>query len=159
LNSNNKSQSEQKYLDALETNKDENPSVQLMKSFAEEIVAADFGTDLQNVISDKMNINEIIAYAVVDRTIRHDDGPFHWYCSGGGCTNHNYFWYENPSTKKFHLIPWDLDNAFENIILDSNPVTLIKDEWGKTSANCEPFNYEPFFVNQRSAASDKLTAG
>ena len=65
----------------------------------------------------------------------------------------------NDVTKKFHLIPWDLDNAFENIILDSNPVTLIKVEWGKTSANCEPFNYEPFFVNQRSAASDKLTAG
>jgi|TARA_B110000967_G_C18522657_1_gene381809 hypothetical protein len=76
LNSNNKSQSEQKYLDALETNKDENPSVQLMKSFAEEIVAADFGTDLQNVISDKMNINEIIVYAVVDRTIRHDNASF-----------------------------------------------------------------------------------
>ncbi|MDC3210335.1 CotH kinase family protein, partial [Saprospiraceae bacterium] len=159
LNSNNESQSEQKYIDALKTNKDENPNVQLMKSFAEEIVTADFGTDLQNVISDKMNINEIIAYAVVDRTIRHDDGPFHWYCSGGGCNNHNYFWYENPSTEKFHLIPWDLDNAFENIIFDSNPVTSVKDEWGEITANCEPFNYGPLFVNQRSAACDKLTAG
>jgi spore coat protein CotH len=159
LNSDNESQSEQVYLNALETNKDENPSAQLFKSFADEIIAANTESDLQDVISTRMNLNEIISYAVVDRTIRHDDGPFHWYCNGDVCTNHNYFWYENPSTEKFHLIPWDLDHAFENIISNANPVTPIKDNWGETSANCEPFNYGGFFITQRSAACDKLTGG
>lgn len=159
LNSDNESQSEQVYINALETNEDENPNANLMKSFADEIVAANTEIDLQNTISNRMNIDEIISYAVVDRTIRHDDGPFHWYCDGGGCTNHNYFWYEDPSTGKFHLIPWDLDHAFENIIFNANPVTPIKDDWGETSANCEPFNHGAFFLTQRSAACDKLTGG
>lgn len=159
LNSENESQSEQIYLNALETNEDENPSVLLMKSFADEIVAADDESDLQNVISNRMNINEIISYSVVDRTIRHDDGPFHWYCNGDVCTNHNYFWYENPSSEKLHLIPWDLDNAFENIISNANPVTPIKDGWGETSSNCEPFSYGWLLIKQRSAACDKLTGG
>ena len=49
----------------------------------------------------------MLSYAVVDRAIRHDDGPFHWYCDWGQCEPHNFFWYENPNTSKIHLIPWD----------------------------------------------------
>jgi len=140
-------------------NKDENPNAQIMKSFANEIADADNENDLKNIIINRMDLNEIISYAVVDRTIRHDDGPFHWYCDGDICTNHNYFWYEDPSTEKLHLIPWDLDNAFENIIYNANPVTPVKDEWGETSSNCEPFSYGVFFIQQRSAGCDKLTGG
>ena len=60
-----------------------------------------------------MNIDEIMSYAVVDRAIRNDDGAFHWYCSGSDCDPHNYYWYEDPTNRQMHLIPWDLDNAFE----------------------------------------------
>ena len=150
--------SEQTYIDHLKTNEDENPSAQMIRTFATEIRDAE-QTDLQNVIAKWMNIDEILSYAVVDRTIRHDDGPFHWYCSGGECSSHNFYWYEEPTAGTMHLIPWDLDNAFENIISNNNPVTPIADEWGEITNNCQPFNYGAFNLPQLSAACDKLTAG
>ena len=60
----------------------------------------------------------------VDRTIRHDDGPFHWYCDDGTvarCGNHNFF-YEDPTAGSITMIPWDLDSAFSNILGDGNPL-------------------------------------
>lgn len=151
--------SEQTYIDHLETNEDENPSAQMIRNFAFEVRDAVDDTSLQNVIDKWMNINEILSYAVVDRTIRHDDGPFHWYCGGPECSSHNFYWYEEPTEGTVHLIPWDLDNAFENIISDVNPVTPIADDWGETRNNCEPFTYGFFGLQQWSAACDKLTAG
>ncbi|MEM7103347.1 MAG: CotH kinase family protein [Bacteroidota bacterium] len=149
---------EQDFINKLKTNEEDNPSAALIRGFAQNIADAS-EEDLQAVIASKMNITEIISHIVVDRTIRHDDGPFHWYCDGNWCTNHNYYWYEEPSGQTLHLIPWDLDNAFENIIVNTNPVTPIADEWGETSANCQPFPFGWFGVTQWSAACDKLTAG
>jgi hypothetical protein len=106
-----------------------------------------------------MNLDQSIALAVVDRSIRNDDGPFHWYCGWGGCEPHNFFWYENPSTNKVHLIPWDLDNAFENIISNTNPVTPIADSWGDTTNNCQAFEYGSWGMYQKSAACDRITGG
>ncbi|MFK7924150.1 MAG: CotH kinase family protein [Bacteroidia bacterium] len=146
------------YIKALETNEDENPSETIIRSFAQQINLAD-STALRNVITNRMKLSEIMAYIAVDRTIRHDDGPFHWYCGGASCSNHNYYWYEDPKEETLHLIPWDLDNAFENIISDVNPVTPLADQWGETRNNCEPFKYGAFQGRQRSAACDKLTAG
>lgn len=146
------------YLQHLKTNENDNPSVALMRTFGEEIENAD-DTTIKDVIANRMDIDEIISYAVVDRTIRNDDGAFHWYCTSGDCGNHNYYWYENPSTQKFHLLPWDLDHAFVNIISNENPVTPIADDWGEITNNCEPFAYGWFGVVQRSAACDKLTGG
>jgi hypothetical protein len=151
-------ESEQAFFNSLETNEDENPSVALMKTFANEIANSNSET-IRDVILNRMNLEEIISYAVVDRAIRHDDGPFHWYCSWGSCNNHNYYWYEDPTEEKFHLIPWDLDNAFENIISNSNPVTPIADDWGEISNNCNPFVYGQFGFSQQSAACDRLTRG
>ncbi len=146
------------YTNALKTNEDINPSVEIIKNFAQRIAEA-APTDLQNVIAASMDINEIISLAVVDRMIRNDDGPFHWYCENGRCSNHNYYWYEEPTNQKLHLIPWDLDNAFENIIADANPVTPIADPWGQLSSNCQPFGAGFLQIQQRSAACDKLTGG
>ena len=149
---------EQSFIVALKTNEDDNPSVVLMSNFAEKLsMAAD--AELQNVISEYMDINKIVSFAVVDRAIRNDDGPFHWYCEVGGCGNHNYYWYEEPNNQKINLIPWDLDNAFENILSNANPVTPIADDWGETSNNCQPFPYGSFFIYQWSAACDKLIGG
>ena len=149
---------EQSFIVALKTNEDDNPSVALMSNFAEKLsMAAD--AELQNVISEYMDINKIVSFAVVDRAIRNDDGPFHWYCEVGGCGNHNYYWYEEPNNQKINLIPWDLDNAFENILSNANPVTPIADDWGETSNNCQPFPYGSFFIYQWSAACDKLIGG
>ena len=150
---------DQHYLNHLETNNDENPRADLIRTFALEVVDAPDTEALQAVIKRRMNLDEIINYAVVDRTIRVDDGAFHWYCNGNVCSPHNFFWYENPSDETFHLIPWDMDNTFENIIFNSNPVTPIADGWGETSANCRPFRFGAFGLTQRSAACDKLIGG
>ncbi len=146
------------YLENLKTNEDENPSAKMIRTFATEVRDAP-DQDLQTVIKKWMNIDEIISYAVVDRTIRNDDGAFHWYCNSGACSPHNFYWYEEPTTKTMHLIPWDLDNSFENIIANANPVTPIVDKWGETRNNCEPFASGFLGIRQKSAACDKLTGG
>ena len=144
------------YLASLKTNEDENPSAALIRGFAEEIAEAD-SAEWQAIIRKWMFVPEIISYAVVDRTIRVDDGAFHWYC-GGGCSNHNYYWYEEPDKEKLHLVPWDMDNTFENIVTNRNPVTPIADGWGETRNDCQPFPFGTFNISQRSAACDKVTA-
>ncbi len=148
----------QSFIGALKTNEDDNPSVAIMSNFAEKLSNAP-NTELQNIISEYMDINKIVSFAVVDRAIRNDDGPFHWYCEQGGCSSHNYYWYEEPNNQKINLIPWDLDNAFENILSNANPVTPIADDWGETSNNCQPFPYGAFSIYQWSAACDKLIRG
>lgn len=147
-----------RYINALKTNEDENPSIALMQNFATEIATAE-DTAVPDVIEKWMDIDKIITYAVVDRTIRNDDGAFHWYCNGGDCSPHNFYWYEETNREKLHLIPWDLDHAFENIITDINPVVAIADDWGQTRSNCQPYPYGFLQVRQRSAACDKLIAG
>ncbi len=150
----------QQYLiESLKTNEDENPSTEIITSFANEVIEASTDTQLKSAIDKWMNVNDIMSYVVVDRLIRADDGPFHWYCGGGNCTNHNYYWCENPEDNTIHLIPWDLDNAFENIINNVNPVTPIADEWGQSRNNCEPFNFGFFGLSQWSANCDKITRG
>jgi hypothetical protein len=146
--------SEQEYKDALKTNEDENPDVSLIRGFGQDLASSSL-VEGRQIVEEYMDLDEIISYAVVDRTIRHDDGPFHWYCFNG-CASHNFYWYEEPNEQKLHLIPWDMDNAFENIIQNNNPVTSIADDWGEVSNNCFPFQYSNLF--QWSAACDKLTA-
>ena len=147
------------YIDHLKTNEEGNPSASIIRSFAADIASTP-RTELKPVIEKWMDVETIISFAVVDRCIRNDDGPFHWYCGGSGhCSNHNYYWVEEPTESKLYLIPWDLDNAFENMIENVNPVTPIADDWGEITEGCEPFNYGEFRFLQRSAACDKLTAG
>lgn len=155
LNSSGTPFSEQEYIDNLKTNEDENPSAAMIRGFAQAIANAS-EMDRKSVVEKWMSIDEIMAYAVVDRTIRNDDGAFHWYCNGNSCAPHNFYWYEDPTTQKMHLIPWDLDNAFENIISNANPVTPIGDVWGGVSNDCQPYRVGIFGPTQRSAACDKL---
>lgn len=151
-------QKEEAYISSLQTN-EEDEDVSLITEFATELSQAEDLLQVRSIIEEYMHLDEILAYCIVDRLIRHDDGPFHWYCEGGSCTNHNYFWYEEPEERKLNLIAWDLDNAFDNIISDSNPVTPIADDFGETRNNCRPFRYGLFFLEQWSASCDKLTGG
>ena len=116
--------SQDDFLEKLKTNNVEEGSANIIKSFADEIVKAN-EDELRALIKNRMDLDKIIAYAVVDRMIRVDDGAFHWYCNSAGCDNHNYYWYEEPSSQKLHLIPWDLDLAFQNIGYGKSAVTRI----------------------------------
>jgi spore coat protein CotH len=158
LKSDNSIQSDRNFYQGLVTNKIQGTNIGIIKSFAENILNAD-DSEIQTVIDHHMDLNKTIALAVVDRAIRNDDGPFHWYCDWGSCDPHNFFWYENPTTNKVHLIPWDLDNAFENIISNSNPVTAIADSWGDTTNNCQNFEYGDWQLTQKSAACDRIIGG
>ena len=144
------------FIGALKTN-EENPAVGIMQSFANKL-STETANNIPAVIEEYMDVRKAIAYCVVDRAIRHDDGPFHWYC-GGECGNHNYYWYEEPTNKKLHLIAWDMDNAFENLGSNGNTVTEIPDAWGEISNDCEPFKNGWLGWRQKSAACDKLTQG
>jgi hypothetical protein len=151
-------QSEKKFYQGLITNRIAGVNHSIIKTFAENIINSS-RENLQSVLSNHLDIDQHIALAVVDRTIRNDDGPFHWYCFWGNCEPHNFYWYENPSTQKVHLIPWDLDNAFENISENFDPVTAIADNWGDTTNNCQSFAYGEWGLKQKSAACDKIVAG
>lgn len=153
----------ERFVDSLRTNEDDDPTADLIQTFAAEVLAAD---DPVAVVDEWMDIDILMAQLAVDRTVRHDDGPFHWYCrvaaagvgAETGCNPHNFFWYEDPTARQVHLIPWDLDNAFANIVDDANPVTPIPDGLGDITADCEPFAYGGFLLEQRSATCDPLFA-
>ncbi len=158
LNTAGEPHNEESYIAALQTNEDENPNPDIIRNFAQQITDAD-PDDAPSIVTNRMDIEKTLALAVVDRTIRNDDGAFHWYCQGSNnCAPHNFYWYEEPSQNKVYLIPWDLDHAFENIINDVNPVTPIADGWGEITENCNVFSYGAIGFSQRSAACDKLVA-
>ena len=123
-------------------------------NFSKELAAAQ-KSELPQIVAKWMDVDEIIRWAVVDRAIRNDDGPLHWYCFDG-CNNHNFYWYEEPTTGRLHLIPWDLDSAFANIVSDANPVTPIADKWGEITNDCRPFPYGQWNIPQWSATCDPL---
>lgn len=158
LDSNGEVQSEVDFRGGLKTNEKDNPSFELIRSFGSAMETA-IESQIPLIQEDMMNMEETMAMVVVDRTIRHDDGPFHWYCSGNSCSPHNFYWYEEPNNKKLHVIPWDLDNAFENIIKDENAVTPVADAFGEISNNCEPFKHGNWNLTQLSASCDRIIAG
>ena len=68
------------------------------------------------------------------------------------------------------MIPWDLDNAFSNILGNGNPVTPIPDGLGDITADCEVFTTagirpepsgrrrDPLFAAWASMEDDYLAA-
>ena len=141
-------------LKGLKTNKKNNPNLELIKRFGDLIATSD-SIESRKIFSDFMHLNQMISYAVVDRAIRNDDGVLHWYTDRKESSNHNYYWYEEPNKKKIHLIPWDLDSAFENLTA-TNPITYIPDRWGEVSNDCKPYPYGDWKIYQRSASCDKI---
>ncbi len=164
---------DEEYQYSLKTNEDEDATFDIIQDFVQSIVNAD-KNDRPEVMKQWMEIEEVIAYAVVDRAIANDDGVFHWYCDvtdlayrlqgqapqtaeeSFGCNPHNFYWYEDPTARTVHLIPWDLDNSFSEIQYQSNPVTPIKDKWGEITNDCLPFAYGGWGLAQKSAACDPI---
>ncbi len=146
------------FLASLRTNEDDETSPQLIQRFARDLLDADNPAE---VVREYMDVEALMAQLAVDRTIRHDDGPFHWYCEGvisDECSNHNFFFYEDPDNATITMIPWDLDNAFANIIDDVNPIIPIPDGLGDITADCGVFQHGAMGFAQRSASCDPLFA-
>ncbi len=144
------------YLAALETNEDDDPTVDIIGGFAAEVAAA-APDDRLDVIDDWLDVDLLLRTLVVDRSIGNDDGPLHWYCLPT-CAPHNFFWYEDPSERSLTLVPWDLDNAFDALLPGTNVGSFIgiADPLGRITSDCQPFPFGGFNLPQRSAACDPL---
>lgn len=144
------------FIGGLKTNEDENPTADMVRQFAQELAEAERGTEIA-VIDRWMDVDLLVRTMVVDRAIRNDDGALHWYCFGG-CDPHNFYWYENPTTNKLTLLPWDLDNSFDNLNDDgfAGAVTKIADRFGDITDDCAIFFFGQLNLPQKSAACDPL---
>ena len=156
LDSNGQPRPASEFVAALQTNRDEDPTAEIVTSFGAELAAA-APTDRVDVLRKWIDLDVLLRTFVVDRAIAHDDGPLHWYCRQG-CAPHNFYWYEEPTSRKLYLVPWDLDNAFD-AISPSSPVSRvikIADPFGQVSNDCQPIAQGSFGLQQRSAACDPI---
>lgn len=120
----------QPYLKSLETNEDDNPSVDGMLRLQQ---AVSQGPDAMATLVD---VDVTTSYMAVDRLILSDDGPFHMYCYPMGNNpmapaNHNYYWYESKAADRLWLIPWDLDYSMAEV---ENPAHITFDWKAKPAA-------------------------
>ena len=128
------------YLAALETNESEQPQVGTMLAFKGAIAS---GAAAAAMFIDRDYLLRLLA---VDRVIINDDGFLHFWCdpiamgnNHGTAGNHNYYWYEAERASRLWLIPWDLDNSFDNTKL-----VHIEPAWTATAPVCECVSYSEF---------------
>jgi hypothetical protein len=140
------------YLGALRTNEDINPDVSKMVRFATDLAGASDAT-IEGVLERWTDVDALMRYLAVDRAIENWDGIVGWYCPGGTCFNHNYYWYEETTRDKVWLIPWDMDNTWHV----PNPIVTSfgMPEWDDTTASCGTI---PLFngIPGRAPACDPL---
>ncbi len=137
------------FLDALETNRDEQPVVQGMLDFASAIRE---GPTSAERFTDRKYMMRLFA---VDRVIINDDGIVRFNCdpvSQSPGTNHNYYWYQAAESTRFWLVPWDLDNAFDN-----TPWVHVETPWYQT-VPCSCVN-SPEYGAQVPPSCDPLIGG
>jgi hypothetical protein len=144
------------FIDGLKTNEDEDPTADMIRQFAQELADSEPGTEI-GVIDRWIDVDLFVRTMVVDRAIRNDDGALHWYCFDG-CNPHNFYWYENPTTGQLTMLPWDLDNAFDNLGSSgvTGSVTQIADRFGDITDDCAIFFFGGLNLPQKSAACDPL---
>ena len=126
---------EQAYIDALQTNKDDSPSVFGMQMFKAAIALS------TEAMEGWLDRQMMIRYLAADRVMINDDGIFHWWCAAGGQGNnpgpngnHNYYWYQAAESPRFWLIPWDMDNSFNT---GQNSAVHVEPEWSQPgNCNC-----------------------
>ena len=125
-----------RYLEALETNEDDGPSVDKIQRFRQALDNATSTEELVAVSDSWIDREYIMNFLAVDRSIVNDDGSMHWYCSGYGvgvesCNPHNFFWYEDTKTDRMWLVPWDTDLTFHE-----SHVTSIPSVWNDDDPEC-----------------------
>lgn len=129
---------EQPYLDALETNKNESPSADRMVRFQDAVAkAGDAG--FAEVIEAWIGADYLMRYMAVARLVDSWDDIVAWYCvPGQPCVNHNYYWYESTAEDRLWLIAWDLDHSFE----EPSPVRTKygMPDWDAVDADCAPID-------------------
>jgi spore coat protein H len=100
------------YTPFLNTN-EQMPDNQLMVMFTKGLYAAK-APELTSVVNRFADTDQLLRYLAVDQAINNYDGVTAFYCDNTGkeCTNHNFFWYQHPTSSRFLLVPWDLTDTF-----------------------------------------------
>jgi len=129
-------QQEQPYLNALKTNEDQMPDVSKMVRFAADVAGAGTDDEMAAVLDTWTDVDMLMRYMAVDRAIENWDGIVAWYCVGGPCFNHNYYWYEDVGADRVWLIPWDMDHTF------TVPSPIVQafgmPTWDEWPVSCDP---------------------
>ncbi|WP_437479072.1 CotH kinase family protein [Sorangium sp. So ce1014] len=98
------------YAEKIATN-EEKAKHDRFSAFAEELASTE-GAERLAALSTRMDVEELHRYMAVDDAILNWDGVTTFYVDEeGSAANHNYFVYEEPSSGRFRLVPWDLDNT------------------------------------------------
>ncbi|WP_437691378.1 CotH kinase family protein [Sorangium sp. So ce176] len=98
------------YAERLETNKDEATHERFV-AFASDLASAE-GAERLDALSQWADVEQLQRYMAVDEAIMNWDGVTTFYVDdAGAANNHNFFIYDDPSSGKFRLIPWDLDQT------------------------------------------------
>ncbi|WP_437312763.1 CotH kinase family protein [Sorangium sp. So ce385] len=98
------------YDERIETN-EEGASHARFIAFAGDLASAE-GADRLAALSTWTDVAELQRYMAVDDAILNFDGITTFYVDdAGSAENHNFFFYEEPSSGTFRLVPWDLDNT------------------------------------------------
>ena len=129
---------DQYFIQGLETN-DDAPNIADIQSLAEAIEATDearFETDLAAFI----DLETLLRYVAVDRALKNWDGIMTFYSPE---SPHNYYWYhDDGSDGRFHLIPWDLDNVLWSFDPYMDPQQWVTAEpvpdFNVLPASCDP---------------------
>jgi hypothetical protein len=99
-------------LGGLRTNRDDQPSIDRMLRFAAAL-AQSSDAEFMATLGQWTSLERFLAFLAVERAVDHLDGLMTYYCWGGGCYNHNFYWYEAPQRDHMELIAWDYDQAFQ----------------------------------------------
>lgn len=130
---------EERLLAGLRTNEDENPSVDKVLAFSDAMQGTSHARAA--ALDAWMRVPYVASFIATDRAIGADDGPMHYYCSEFGCSNHNFYLYEEEKDERLWLIPWDLDNAF--VVLSdtfqepADQFLKVLDDWYDLTVPCQ----------------------
>lgn len=136
------------YLAALENNKKSGDATPMIR-FARKLRSITVDNH-KNMLDSSVDVDYLLRYLAVDQVITNWDGATTFYCSGGQCRPHNLYWYQEESSGKLWLIPWDLDATF-----GAEPLFPGQPEWNNLEIGCSPFQPMPTTTLQ-PAACDPL---
>jgi spore coat protein CotH len=101
------------WMKALRTNRDDMPSVDRAVRFSNELKGANDG-NFEQIVSKWIDVDTLAKTIALDRALQNWDGPIDaWWCFGGKCKNHNFYWYEEAGRDRLWLLLWDMNDTFK----------------------------------------------
>jgi spore coat protein CotH len=88
------------------------PDLSRFQAFRDAVVAdTTDAASFREKVAPFVDLQQFARYMAVDRGILNFDGVIACYDFGAGI-RHNFYWYQDPRSGRFVLIPWDLDLVF-----------------------------------------------